>query len=156
MGFVVFFLLAWLTGSLVAVIKKKLTLAENTLVFLVVLIVSINFSWIVIEELRLIKLTKSTLEYTGFLLNRSVITPFLVLIQLNLLLWSKTMMMKITIIVAVVILLIGVSSLSNFYDIIDYKHWNYWYDGIYFFILNLIAIFSYKLYARVSRNVVSY
>ncbi|MEH7304445.1 hypothetical protein [Neobacillus drentensis] len=156
MGFVIFFLLAWLVGSLLAVIQKKLTFAENTLVFLVVLIVSINYSWIVIEELKLIKLTKSSLEYTGYLLNRSVITPILVLVFVNLLLWSKTMMMKITLIISVVILMIGLSSLSNFFGIIDYKHWNYWYDGIYFLILNGIAIFSYKLFARVSRNVVSY
>jgi hypothetical protein len=156
MGFVVFFLLAWLVGSILAVIQKKLTLAENTLVFLVVLILSINFSWIVIEELKLIKLTKSRLEYTGFLLNRSVITPILVLIQVNLLLRCKTMMMKITLIVAVAFLMTGVSILSNYFEIIENKQWNYWYDGIYFFILNGIAIFSYKLYARASRNVVSY
>ncbi|MEH7373973.1 hypothetical protein [Neobacillus drentensis] len=156
MGLVVFFFLAWLVVSLFAVIKKKLSFAENTLIFLVILIVSINFSWIVIEELKLIKRTQESLEYMAYLLNRSVITPFLILIQVNLLLRSKTMMMKITLMVFGVFLLTGVSSLSNFYDIIEYKHWHYWYDGIYFFILNGIAIFSYKLFARVSRNVVSY
>jgi hypothetical protein len=156
MGLVVFFFLAWLVVSLFGIIKKKLSFAENTLIFLVILIVSINFSWIVIEELKLIKRTQESLEYMAYLLNRSVITPFLILIQVNLLLRSKTMMMKITIMFLVVFLLTGVSSLSNFYGIIEYNNWHYWYDGIYFFILNGIAIFSYKLFARVSRNVVSY
>jgi hypothetical protein len=156
MGLVVFFFLAWLVVSLFAVIKKKLTFAENSLIFLVILIVSINFSCIVIEELKLIKRTQESLEYTAYLLTRSVITQFLILIQVNLHLRSKTMMMKITLMVFGIFLLTGVSSLSNFYDIIEYKHSNYWYDGIYFFILNGIAIFSYKLFARVSRNVVSY
>lgn len=156
MGFVVFFFLAWLIVSLFVVIKKKLTFAENTLVFLVVLIVSINYSWIVIEELKLIKLTKSSLAYTGFLFNRSIIIPILTVIHVNLLLWCHSLMMKITLFVSVVIILIGVSSLANFYDITEFKHWNYWYDGIYFFILNGIAIFSYKLFTKASRNVVSY
>lgn len=156
MGFVVFFFLAWLVGALLAVIKKKLTFAENTLVFLVVLTVSINFSWIVIEELKLINLTKSGLGYTGFLFNRNIVTPILTVIQVNLFLRSNSVMMKITLIASSVIILIGVSSLSNFLDITEYNHWHYWYDGIFFFILNGIAIFSYKLFARVSRNVVSY
>jgi hypothetical protein len=156
MGFVVFFLLAWLVVSLFAVIKKKLTFAENTLVFLVILIVSINFSWIVIEELKLIKISHESLKYTAYLLNRSIIMPILILIGVNLLQWSKTMIKKITVILSSVILMIGVVMLSNLYDIFEYQHWHYWYDGIYFFILNCIAIFSYKLFARVSRNVVSY
>ncbi|MEY2191982.1 hypothetical protein AB7942_04485 [Neobacillus sp. BF23-41] len=99
MGLVVFFFLAWLVVSLFAVIKKKLTFAENSLIFLVILIVSINISWIVIEELKLIKRTQESLEYTAYLLNRSVITPFLILIQVNLHLRCKTMMMKITLMV---------------------------------------------------------
>jgi hypothetical protein len=156
MGLVVFFFIAWLVISLFAVIKKKLTLAENTLIFLVILIVSINFSWIVIEELRLIKRTQESLEYTAYLLNRSVIIPMLILIQLNLLLWSKTMMMKITLIVSIVIIMTGVSILSSFFDITEYNHWHYWYDGIYFFIVNCIAIISYKFFTRASRNVVSF
>jgi hypothetical protein len=156
MGFVVFFFLTWLVVSLFAVIKKKLTFVENTLIFLIILIISINFSWIVMEELKLIKLTQVSLEYIAYLLNRSVIIPILVLIQVNLLQWSKTMMMKIAVIVSVVILITGISFLSNFYGITEFKHWHYWKDGIYFFILNFIGIISYKLFARVSRNVGSY
>jgi hypothetical protein len=156
MGFVIFFFLAWLVVSLFAVINKKLTLVENTLVFLIILVISINFSWIVIEHLKLIELTQVRLDYIAYLLNRSVIIPILILIQVNLLQWSKTMMMKISVILSAVILITGISFLSNLFGIAEYKHWNFWNDGIYFFILNFIGIFSYKLFARVSRNVGSY
>lgn len=63
MGFVVFFFLTWLFVSIFAAMPKKLTFVENTLVYLVILIVSINFSWIVIEELKLMSLTKNGFNY---------------------------------------------------------------------------------------------
>lgn len=85
MGFVVFFFVAWLVVSIFSLIKKKLSIIENTFVFLIILILSINFSWIVIEEWKLISLSKKGFEYTGYLLNRSVILPMLILIQINLL-----------------------------------------------------------------------
>lgn len=156
MGFVVFFLLAWLVVFLFAGMKKKLTFVENTLVFLIVLIVSINFSWIVIEELTLIKLSHHYLNYTGYLFNRSVIIPTLTLIQLNLLCRCKTKWMKLTVMITAVIFMMGVSFLSNFYDITESKRWHYWMDGVYFIILHLIAFLSYRVFAKFTRNVVSY
>lgn len=89
MGFVTFFFLTWLFVLIFAFIRKKLTIVENTLVFLIILIVSINFSWIIIDEMKLITLTKNGFDYTGYLLNRSIIIPILLLIQLNLLGFSQ-------------------------------------------------------------------
>ncbi|MDR6125142.1 hypothetical protein QFZ87_004739 [Bacillus sp. SLBN-46] len=156
MGFVVFFLLAWLVIFLFAGMKKKLTFVENTLVFLIILIVSINYSWIVIEELKLIKLSHHYLNYTGYLLNRSVIIPMVTLIQLNLLCRCKTRWMKLTVMITAVIFMMGVSFLSNFYSITEFQRWHYWMDGIYYFILYLIAFLSFRFFAKVTRNVVSY
>lgn len=156
MGFVVFFFVVWLVVSIFSLIKKKLSIIENTFVFLIILILSINFSWIVIEEWKLISLSKKGFEYTGYLLNRSVILPMLILIQLNLLQFSKTTVMKITIFILSVIVLTFLSVLSNFLNITHFKNWHYGYDAIYYFILNLMAIFSYKLFARVSRKGVNY
>jgi hypothetical protein len=156
MGFVVFFFLTWLFVSIFAAMPKKLTFVENTLVYLVILIVSINFSWIVIEELKLMSLTKKGFNYSAYLLERSIIIPIFILIQLNLLQWSKTFMKKLFVIISSVIVLVIFSFLSNSFHNIAYRNWNYAYDAIYYLFLNLIAIVSYHMFVRVSRNEVNY
>ncbi|HYK73133.1 MAG TPA: hypothetical protein VEV44_08430, partial [Pseudoneobacillus sp.] len=90
MGFVVYFFVAWLVISIFTIIKKRLSIVENTLVFLIILILSINFSWIVNEELKLVTISKKGLDYTAFLLNRSIIIPIMIVIHVNLLKWCRT------------------------------------------------------------------
>lgn len=156
MGFVVFFFVSWLVISIYSIIKKRLSIVENTFIFLIILVLSINFSWIVIEELKLVSLSKKGLNYTAYLLNRSVIIPMLLVIQLNLLQWCKTLMIKTIVIISSISILICLSILSNLLNMSKYVKWNYGYDAIYFMILSLIAIFLYKLYKKITLNVVDY
>jgi hypothetical protein len=155
MGFIVFFFLSWLIVSIFAVIQKRLSIVENTMIFLIIFSVNIHFSWIIIEELRLIKLSNKGFNYTAFLLNRSVIIPFIMVILINLLQWSKTIISKCLLIFYSVVLLLCFSNLSSFFDIIDFKKWNYGFEAIYFLLLALVAISATKLFRRFSRNEVN-
>ncbi|MGG1674863.1 hypothetical protein ACIFOT_03830 [Neobacillus sp. NRS-1170] len=156
MGFVIFFFLSWLIILIFSFIQKKLSLIENTFIFLIILIASINFSWIVIDEFQLIIRTKEGFGYTGYLLNRSVIIPFLILIQFNLLAAGQTLTKKGIIVICSVILFITFSFLSNLLNITDYKNWHYGYDIVYFIFLDLLTIIAYRLFKRASRNEVGY
>jgi hypothetical protein len=156
MGFATFFLLAWLIIAIFIVMQKKLSISENTFVFLFMLIVVINVSWISIEELKLIHLTKRGIAYTAFLLDRSVIIPMVVLIQLNILERSNTFTKKIFTIVTAVIVMLGLSFLSNYFTITIYTKWNYGYDVIYYFFLLLLALFLFKSFRKISKNVVEF
>ncbi|MCL6573235.1 MAG: hypothetical protein K6T88_16380 [Bacillus sp. (in: Bacteria)] len=156
MGFSILFLLTWLFSALFVVIQKKLSIIENTFIFLLILIVGINFSWITIEEMKLITLSKNGLDYTAFLLNQSVLFPMLLLIQLNLLQRSKTVRKTIIITFSSVGIMLGISFLLTFYNVTDYTKWNYGYDAIYYFGLHLIAFYSYKSFRKVTKSVVEY
>lgn len=156
MGFVVYFFVAWLVISIFTIIKKRLSIVENTLVFLIILILSINFSWIVNEELKLVTISKKGLDYTAFLLNRSIIIPIMIVIHVNLLKWCRTLVMKTVVILSTIAVLTSLSIFNNLMNMSKYSNWNFGFDAIFFMLLCFIAIFSYKLYAKVTLNAVDY
>lgn len=156
MGFAIFFFLAWLVMGIFIVIHKELSIVENTFIFLIVLIVIINVSWISIEEMKMINLTKNSINYTAYLINRSIILPLLLILQLNILLKSKTIITKVLTIITSLMIILGLSVLSNYFQITNYLKWNFVNDVIYFLILQLIAFYSYRLFKRVTKKVVGY
>ena len=152
MEFVAFFLISWLVISLFVVIRKRLNTIENTFVFLIILIVNINFSWIIIDEWDLISNTQKALPYIAYLLNRSIIIPLLIFIHLNVLLMAKKLVKRLIILISTVIILDGLSLLSIIFNVTEFIRWNFWYESTYYFSLSLLSILSYKLFAKVSRR----
>ncbi|WP_246943085.1 hypothetical protein [Bacillus pinisoli] len=154
MQFVVFFFISWLVIALYSVVNKKLNVIESTFIFLVVLIVSINFSWIVINELHLITVSKQKLAYTGFLLNRSIIIPLLVLLAIDLTIKMNKPSHKVLVFISLVSVLNGLSLLSTSLGVTDFKNWNLLYESIYFVCLGLIALASIRILNKISKDVV--
>ncbi|TKC19225.1 hypothetical protein [Robertmurraya kyonggiensis] len=154
MEFVVYFFLVWLFVAIFAVIHKRLNIVENTFVYLVILIISINYSWFVIDEFNLISLSEKKAPYLAYLLNRSVGIPILSLIFVNVYTRTPTLIQKAMLFVSSVIILVGIASLSTALKIITFLQWNYWFDFIYYFLLMICAIGAYKIIHRVMRGVV--
>ncbi|WP_010531410.1 hypothetical protein [Lentibacillus jeotgali] len=155
MAFPIFFFLTWLVGSIFAVMRKKLSLVENTFVFLIILIVSINFSWIIADELKLITVTKQTLPHTAYLINRSVIIPVLILIQLNISMARDSFGWKTMMVLFSVLLLTGVNYLMTALNMVTYTNWNLGFDAIYFLLLNLAAFLAYRIMEKASEKAVN-
>ncbi|MGY0693951.1 hypothetical protein ACW2QC_14370 [Virgibacillus sp. FSP13] len=152
MGFAVFFLASWLITAIFVIMAKKLSLIENTAVYLFLLIITINVSWIIIEELKLIKETEEGIKFAAYLLNRSVIIPMTLITQLNFLHRSNTVLRFILTTAVSLIILLGLRALSIYFDIITYLKWNFGYDIIYFVILHLITYYAYQLFQYLARN----
>ncbi|MFB4166075.1 hypothetical protein ACE1TI_20350 [Alteribacillus sp. JSM 102045] len=144
MAFSVFFLASWLVISLFLVMKKKLSIIENTFVFMVILVININWSWIIEEELNLIQLTEEGMDFTAFLLFRSIIIPMI----LNLIHLSNTLLVSI---VSLIILLF-LAFLSTTFNMTNYINWNLGYDAIYYIILHVISYYTHKLFQKISNN----
>lgn len=155
MGITVFFFASWLVCMAFAVMQKKLSFVENTFVYLIILIVSINFSWIIIEELKLIMVTKNGVDYTAYILNRSVIIPILILIQLNLIQKSNSNAKSAIIVICTVGIMLGLSFLSTQFKITTNNEWNLGYDGIYFLTLHLIGYYVFKMFRKITYHQVS-
>jgi hypothetical protein len=155
MGFSAFFLVSWLACASLIVIRKKLTIIENTLIYLIILILSINFSWIIIEEMKLINLTKNPIDYLAYLLHRSVITPMILVIQLNLFQRSESLINKILVIISSLSILLLSSFYQTHFNILEYKHWNFFYELLYFLSLYVLIFIIYKLFKRATEKEVS-
>lgn len=156
MGFAFFFFFTWLIITIFIVMKKELSLIENTFVFLVVLTVGVNISWIIEEELKLISVTNNGIDYTAFLLNRSVIFPLLLITQINFLKRGNSFTWTLITTFCSVVVMIGLNALATYFHILEYKNWNFGYDAIYFIFLHLVAYLALKIFKNVSENEVSY
>ncbi|MFT8322914.1 MAG: hypothetical protein ABF649_18755 [Bacillus sp. (in: firmicutes)] len=99
-------------------------------------------------------ISKKALDYSGYLLKRSIIIPMIVLIGLHFYVKSRTTGKKILSIFISVSLLICLTWFANYAKVINYTKWNYYSDAVYFGILHLLAIAVYKIYKKIQKNVV--
>ncbi|WP_040203529.1 hypothetical protein [Neobacillus jeddahensis] len=148
MGFALFFLLAWLLTGIFIIIPKRLSPVENTFIFLLLLVIIINVSWINVEEMKAIHVSRKPLDYTAFLLNRSIIMPMIVLILMNL-------FHQFIFIVSTVVMMMGMSLLTTSFHILTYTKWNFGYDVLYYLLLALVALFSLRGFKQVTKDVVN-
>ncbi|UOQ92125.1 hypothetical protein MUO14_16720 [Halobacillus shinanisalinarum] len=156
MAFAVFFFASWLVLTLFLVIPKKLSIIENTFVFLIILVISINWTWIIYEEIKLIKSTEETMEYTAFLLFRSVIIPMILVTQLNLLCRANKFTKSLLILSTSLAILLLLTFLSTFFNMANYIKWNIGYDAIYYLSLHVIAYYSLKFFRKSAQSEVKY
>lgn len=148
MGFVVFFLASWLAGFVIYAMPKRLTLIENTLLFLLVLILEINVAWLIIEEFKYIRTTKDPLLYAGYLLNRSVLIPCIHVIWMNLILAKKSVSYVIPVSFVAAGVILACNGLAVYYRIFTYAAWNAFYDLLLTLSLQIIIYLVYKLFAK--------
>ncbi|UOR13357.1 hypothetical protein [Halobacillus amylolyticus] len=156
MGFAVFFFVAWLITALFFVTQKKLSITENTFVFMFILVISINWTWIIYEGLKYIKITEQPMNYTAFLFFRSLIIPMLLVMQLNMIHKTKTFARSVLIAMVSIGILLLLTGLSLYFDLTKYVKWNIGYDILYFSALHLIAYYSHQIFRKITYREVSY
>lgn len=151
MAFTIFFVYAWLIISVFTIIPKRLTLIENTFIFLTTSVISINWTWIINEELKYVKITEDPSNYASFLIFRSIIIPTLLMVQMNLYNSSSSPVKKALILIASVLCLVLLTILSRVLDVSVYKDWNLGFDAIYYVSLHLFSIGVSKLIRKSTR-----
>lgn len=152
MGFAFFFFIAWLITVGFTVMKKRLTFLENSFVFFLLLIISINWSWIIYEELKLEKISTHPIDYTAFMINRSVTIPLMIVVTLNLVKSAKTKLTKTLLCISSILVLVFLIMMGSYFDLTQSIKWNIMYDILYFAILHLIALYSLKYFRTLKRN----
>ncbi|WP_274361752.1 hypothetical protein [Paenibacillus thermotolerans] len=149
---VVIFLAAWLAVFGFYSMRKSLTIIENAFIFLTVLILSINFSWIVIEELHRVEESRRGIDYTALLISRSILIPMLLVIALNAIYLAKKNGGAWLAALAAVVLIAGVNVLGLLLGIMKYVRWNLLYDIVYAAAMLGAAYGLHKLYRRSMRG----
>jgi hypothetical protein len=156
MAFTLFFFASWLMLTLFAVIPKKLSLTENTFVFLIILVISINWTWVIYEEFKFIESTEIPIDYTAFLMFRSIIIPTVIITQMNIAAHypSRTISLLTIVLSTATLLLLQYFSLQ--FEMVQYANWNMAYDALYYLTLHGIAYSTLKIFKKISTKEVNY
>ncbi|MET1248353.1 hypothetical protein ABWW58_06150 [Sporolactobacillus sp. STCC-11] len=126
--------------------KKSLSIIENTVAFIVITILNINWSWIIYDELRLIVHSSNPLNYTAYVFNRSVTLPLVIVAALNFMMRRDRLFSKWLICLFSVLLLELWISIGRYLSITHFVKWNVWYDGLYLAALHWITYMILKGY----------
>ncbi|MBG9810437.1 hypothetical protein [Priestia endophytica] len=152
MGLSSFVFLSFLVITLFVTMRKSLSVVENTFVYLLVLIININATWIINEELKLVDVTEKTAPYVGFLLERSLIIPMFFVIVFNYFyrnITPRAIMLTGFIFLIFTLLLRKFSNMLNIYQ---YKQWNLFYEALYILGLLLITFILHKGFRNLIRK----
>ncbi|MGM0775818.1 MAG: hypothetical protein ACQEXE_04350 [Bacillota bacterium] len=148
MGFVLLVFLAWLVLVLFTSMNKKLTFIENTFVYLSAMVIHINYTWIVYEELNVAHISQQILNNSAFLIHRSITLPITLAITLNLIRTGDSLGSKFIKVAVSVAFLVSAVMIARYFGIVDYKKWNIGYEIIYLFLLHLVVQFLLKYFGQ--------
>lgn len=118
--------------------KKEFSFLENTIVFMVLAIITRNYNTIMAMVLKTIQSTVEHQLFAALLLNREVITPVLVLLFINGFLLYKVWKKRVFLFLIIIGCLQGMDVLFIHFKVIRYIKWNF-YAG---FIVNLFYLFA--------------
>ncbi|MEH6987574.1 hypothetical protein [Cytobacillus firmus] len=148
MGFVLLVFLAWLVLMLFTSMNKKLTFIENTFVYLAAMVIHINYTWIVYEELNMADISQQILNNSAFIIHRSITLPITLAITLNLVRTGDSLGSKFLKVAVSVAFLVSAVMIARYFGIVDYKKWNIGYEIIYLFLLHLVVQFLLKYFGQ--------
>jgi hypothetical protein len=148
MGFVVIFAAAWLSVFILYSMDKSLSILENTFIYLIILTIGINISWIVAEEFKLMEITKDELLYAGFILYRSLIIPMIYVILMNAVFKVRTVSRALLSAGVALGAILALNGILLFYRILQYEKWNLFYDAVQFLLLQVFIYALVKLYRK--------
>ncbi|MFS0880188.1 hypothetical protein [Metabacillus niabensis] len=141
MGFATIFLVSWLITVIFFVMKKEFSFLENSFVILFVLIININWSWMIYEEWKLLEISAKPLNHTAFIITRSLTIPLIIATAMNYIRPANSFGKSLLIMLVSTFILVLLSILSRYFHITKPIKWNLLYDILYFFSLQLITYF---------------
>ncbi|MEK3883665.1 hypothetical protein [Paenibacillus sp. PL2-23] len=152
MGFVTAFVAAWLAAFIFYGMNKRLSVVENTFVFLVAMIIGIHLTWFVVEELQWIESTDEGFLYAGALLYRSVIFPLVTVILMNVVCRLGAVSRQLLAGAISLLALLALNAAFLFYDIQRYVKWSLLYEALAIVLMQLLVYVLLRFYRRASER----
>ncbi|MGP4041253.1 hypothetical protein ACTWP4_15335 [Gracilibacillus sp. D59] len=110
--------------------RKRYTFIENSIVYMVMTIITTNVITILTLNLELIKTTENPFLFPAVLLYRNVIIPLLILYLVNAFHTSYTLKRKTLYFILIFTCLNGIEALLIFMDVFKFIKWNYFKAAI--------------------------
>lgn len=96
-------------------------------------------------EFHLIEKSNGNLEYVAFLLYRNVLLPAVLIIFCNFFLLQASWKSKTFLFVAALLVMVGLDWLSVKLGVIFFINWSFWFSGMVYAVLLLIALGAMKV-----------
>ncbi|MCM3092646.1 MULTISPECIES: hypothetical protein [unclassified Cytobacillus] len=128
--------------------NKKLTFVENTFVYLAAMVIHINYTWIVYEELNEAHISQQILNNSAFLVHRSITLPITIAITFNLLRTADSLGSKFIKIAVSVAFLASAVMIARYFEIVEFKKWKIVYEIIYLFLLHFAMLYLLKYFRQ--------
>lgn len=148
MAIATYFFLGWLVVYCFFLCKKRRTIVENTILCLFILIIHINWSWMMYEELAFLKFSHEPNKYLALLINRIIITPTIILLCFNLVKRDASFLIRALYLLITAAVLTFSIQLSTWLDVITMVNWNIGFDYLYFLSLIVICQLLLMLYPK--------
>lgn len=110
--------------------RKPFTFIENSIVYMVLTILTTNIITILSLNLHLIKATENPFLFPAVLLYRDAIIPLLILIFINFFYTGFTLKLKFFFFIFIFVCLNGMEALLVFLDVFEFTKWNFYYAAI--------------------------
>jgi hypothetical protein len=136
---------AFIVSYILFFINKKLSFLQNSILFMLLAIMTRNYITIMSMELKLIKTTEDTILFLFLLVGREIIIPSLILIFVNTFLLFRRKLHQVFISIATVGFMEGMDYLYIHFKVITYVNWNLGYALIVNIAYLLIGIGLGKL-----------
>jgi hypothetical protein len=125
----VFLTITLLTMYIVFFITKKFSFLHNSILFMVLAIISKNYFTVMTVELELLKITQNSLVYLTILLQRDIITPLLCILFVNLFFQLSSWNMRLILWITIIGLFQAMDLLmTNYFRVVNFINWNMYLD----------------------------
>ncbi|PLS02880.1 hypothetical protein CVD27_16980 [Neobacillus cucumis] len=146
MAFSIMVYIAWLCISIFYAMKKPFSKFENSALIFCIFIFDINRSWITNDELKFITYSTVPLNYTAYIIHRTFINPFLILIGINSIPRNSTLLKKVIAILISSFVLVLIKIVMLKFNVVNFHQWNLIYDYLYYVFLHLLGYFILYCY----------
>ena len=126
-------------------LKKSLSFLQNSIVFMVIGLITKSYLTIMSMELKLIQLTKDQFLFMALLMYRDLLIPIVVLIFVNLYYSPTNNKNKTFLFIGMLTILQGVNLLLAYFQIITFANWNLLLGGIVNIAYLLIGLVLVKI-----------
>lgn len=150
MALTAFVLITWFVIFFFILLPKKLSLVENSFVFLSMSIIIINTFTVVGFNFKWITSNNEPQFYLAYLLYRTIIYPFALLVLVNIFYMSNQFILKIVATLSVISFIFLTEILGAKLNVYFYKKWNNWYSitEIVLFSILALVVTKFILYMR--------
>ncbi|MCE4048004.1 hypothetical protein [Bacillus sp. Au-Bac7] len=148
MALAFYFFFGWLGIYIFFLCKKNLSIVENIILYLLILIIHINWNWLIIEEFAFLKYSHESHKYISILINRSILTPIIILICFNLIPKGTPLIIRTISFLSASLLLTIFVQFSIFFNALTIVDWDLGFDFLYFIGLIYVIHFFHLSYSK--------